>query len=96
VPKKNLIVGLQMLLQRGGLPIPAGLPFHGEFLEEISSMRVKVGSGGQEQYGAWREGEHDDLVFAVALAYWGGKKRGGIYKRDRVLRKVQLHESSWP
>jgi len=78
VPKKNLIVGLQVLLQRGGLQIPAGLAFHGEFLEEISSMRVKAGSGGHEQYGAWREGEHDDLVFAVALAYWGAKKGGGM------------------
>ena len=78
VPKKKLIVGLQVLLQRGGLQIPAGLAFHGEFLEEISSMRVKAGSGGQEQYGARREGEHDDLVFAVALAYWGARKGGGI------------------
>jgi hypothetical protein len=33
---------------------------------------------GNEQYGAWREGEHDDLMFAVALAYWGAKK---VYPR---------------
>ena len=38
-------------------------------------MRVRVTSSGNEQYGAWREGEHDDLVFAVALACWGAGKR---------------------
>ena len=37
-------------------------------------MRVKVGLEGREQYGAWREGTHDDLVFAVALAYWAARK----------------------
>jgi len=35
VPKKNLIVGLQVLLQKGGLQIPAGLAFHGEFLKRF-------------------------------------------------------------
>ena len=42
---------------------------------EMLSMQVRVGTGGGERYGAWREGEHDDLVFAVALACWGAKKR---------------------
>ena len=35
-------------------------------------MRVKV--TGQEQYGVWREGKHDDLVLAVALACRGARK----------------------
>ncbi len=33
-------------------------------------MRVKVSTARHEQYGVWREGKHDDLVFAVALACW--------------------------
>jgi hypothetical protein len=37
-------------------------------------MRVKVTLSGREQYGVWREGQHDDLVLAVALACWGAKK----------------------
>jgi len=37
-------------------------------------MRVKVGCEGLERFGAWREGTHDDLVFAVALAYWAARK----------------------
>jgi hypothetical protein len=38
-------------------------------------MRVKTTPSGNEQFGAWRQGEHDDLVFAVALASWAVKKR---------------------
>jgi len=53
------------LLQRGGL--------------QIAGMRVKVGCEGREQYGAWREGTHDDLVFAVALACWAARK---MYPRE--------------
>ena len=37
-------------------------------------MQVKVTGEGREQYGSWRAGTHDDLVFAVALASWGVRK----------------------
>ena len=48
---------------------------HGpDLVAELAAMRVKVGCEGREQYGAWREGTHDDLVFAVALAYWAARK----------------------
>jgi hypothetical protein len=32
---------------------------------------VRTTAAGHEQFGVWREGQHDDLVFAVALACWG-------------------------
>lgn len=75
VPKRDLIVGLQVLLQKGELQIAAGLPEGARLMKEMADMRVKITGEGHEQYGAWREGEHDDLVFAVALACWGAKKR---------------------
>jgi len=74
VPKKDLIVGLQVLLQRGGLKIAAGMTFAGALVEELTQMRVKIAESGHEQYGAWRSGEHDDLVLAVALGHWGAGK----------------------
>jgi len=37
-------------------------------------MEVRVSPMGREHYGAWREGTHDDLVFAVALSCWGAAK----------------------
>ena len=78
VPKRDLIVGLQVLLQRGALQIAAGMAFGGVLVEEMAAMRVRQTEKGHEQFGAWREGEHDDLVFAVALAYWGANKMYGM------------------
>jgi hypothetical protein len=73
VPKRDLIVGMQVALQRDILRIAAGLPFGETFLKEMSSMEIRVSAAGREQYGAWREGAHDDLVFAVALSYWAAR-----------------------
>jgi len=74
VPQRDLIVGLQVLLERGALHIAAGLKFGAALAEEMAAMRVKQTASGHEQFGAWRKGEHDDLVFAVALAHWGANK----------------------
>ena len=76
VPKRDLVVGLQVLLQRRGLKIAARLPFGPTLVREMMEMQVKITPAGNEQYGAWREGEHDDLVLAVALAGWGARKAG--------------------
>src|ERR1700677_3663189 len=74
IPKRDLIIGLQVLLQRGSLQIASGLKYGPALAAEMAAMEVKVSSVGREQFGAWREGTHDDLVFAVALACWGVKK----------------------
>lgn len=74
VPKRDLIVGLQVLLQRRGLQIAAGPPFARTLAAEMEAMEVKISAAGNEQYAAWREGTHDDLVFSVALAYWAARK----------------------
>jgi len=74
VPKRDLIIGLQVRLQAGGLKIASGLQWGPTLLKEMAEMRVKVTSEGNEQFGAWRESTHDDLVFAVALAAWGADR----------------------
>jgi hypothetical protein len=79
VPKRDLIIGLQVLLQTGVMKIADGLQYGPALMKEMADMRVKVTTSGNEQYGAWREGTHDDLVFAVALAGWGAEK---WYPRD--------------
>ena len=73
VPKRDLIIGLQVRLQVGELQIAAGLREGEALARELGDMRVQMTSGGREKYGA-RGGEHDDLVLAVALACWGVSK----------------------
>jgi hypothetical protein len=74
VPKRDLITGLRVLLEQQGLQIAARLEHGRALVTELAEMRVKVSIAGNEQYGAWREGTHDDLVLAVALACWGMRK----------------------
>jgi hypothetical protein len=74
VPKRDLIIGLQILLQCGDLQIANRLAHGPALVKEMADMQVKVTPSGHEKYGAWREGQHDDLVFAVSLACWGAKK----------------------
>ena len=67
VPKRDLIVGLQVLLQSGGLQIASGLSDGATLMKEMMGMKVKVSNSGHERYGAWREREHDDLGSAQEL-----------------------------
>lgn len=74
VPKRDLIVGLQVTMQRGGLQIAEGMRDVGALVKEMADMKVRVSGSGSERYGADRSGEHDDLVSAVSLACWGASK----------------------
>ena len=65
------------------MKIAAGLQ-HAQILkQELLNFRVKVNERtGNEQYEAWRENEHDDLVLATALACWyatKGEHRNKVY-----------------
>jgi len=80
VPKRDLIVGLQVAFQNGELQMAGRLREGPVLVREMAEMRVTMTSGGREKYGA-RQGEHDDLVLAVALACWGVKK---VWPRERT------------
>lgn len=78
VPKRNLISALQVLLQNGSLRISSGLELAETLRKELLNFRVKVNvATAHDSYEAWREGDHDDLVLAAALAAWGASKRRG-------------------
>ena len=94
VPKRDLITGLQVLLQQRELQIAGGLADGPTLLKEMADMQVKVSLAGNEQYGAWREGTHDDLVLAVALACWGARKMhpNGPYGAESYWRRTGQQE----
>jgi hypothetical protein len=70
VPKRELISVVQVLFEQGRLVFADGMPRMGTLLDELMAMRVRVTTEGNERYGAWREGAHDDLALAVAMACW--------------------------
>jgi phage FluMu gp28-like protein len=75
VPKRDLIGGLQVLLQSGRLKIAHTLEHAKTLKSELLNFRVKVNvATGHDSYEAWREGDHDDLVLAAALAAWKAHK----------------------
>jgi hypothetical protein len=82
VPKRDLVIGLQVMFEARQLEISESLPDAATLVKELMSMRVKISPAGHDSYGAAsgaREGPHDDLVLAVALACWRGK---GWERRD--------------
>lgn len=74
VPKRDLVAAPQVLLQGRRLKIAPGLPDAETLTEELMTFRHEVTSSANDSYGAWREGDHDDLVLAVALAVWAAQK----------------------
>ena len=87
VPKKELVGVLQVLLQTRRLRISQALPEAAILAKELETFQVKLTAAANEAFGAWREGQHDDLVLAVALAAWAGE-RGLAYEGPVGMPKV--------
>jgi hypothetical protein len=75
VPKRDLVGAVQSALQTRRLRISGQLPEAQTLVKELQAFRVKVNiATGNESFEAWRERDHDDLVFSVALAVWLGER----------------------
>lgn len=71
VPKRDLIHGLLVALQQDRFTYATGLALAPTLVGELTGFELKVGAKtGHDTYEAWREGAHDDLVLAVAIAAW--------------------------
>jgi len=77
VPKRDLVAALQVAFQNGKIKIARRLSLTELFTRELLNFRVKVTSAGSEVFEAWRSGQHDDTVLAVAIAVW-------IYRQTRA------------
>ena len=75
VPKRDLASILAVLLQARRLSVAKQLPEAATLVKELLGFRVKVSvTTGHDSYEAWREGVHDDLVLATALATWAAER----------------------
>ena len=79
VPKRDLVSTTQVLLQSGRLKIAKELPEAATLVKEFENFQVKITLAANDTYGAWREGMHDDLVLAVAMACWKARQPSGKF-----------------
>jgi len=70
VPKRDLVGALMVHFQNDELKIARTLAESHTLSEELQNFRVKINTRGHDSYEAWREGDHDDLVLATAIACW--------------------------
>lgn len=89
VPKIDLISKLQALMHTGRLHMPESLPLAKTLRRELLDFRVSYSAVGNATFGA-REGAHDDLILAVALAVWGldSGREAVVQPLGQVLRGV--------
>lgn len=74
IAKTELVSNLQLQYQMRKLKTAKGLDLANTFVEEMMNFKLKAPSLSTDDFEAWREGAHDDLVFAVALAVWRGSR----------------------
>lgn len=76
VPKRDLVSVIQVLQQTHRLKIVPDLPEAQTLMQEMQAFRVKINPETMhDSYNSWREGTHDDLLLALAIACWYGENR---------------------
>lgn len=84
MPKGELVSKLQALLHAGELHIAASLPDAPVLLRELQDFRVRFTESGNATFNA-REGAHDALVSALALAVFGLPRAKAVRCLDVVF-----------
>jgi len=85
VPKRDLIAGVQLALEKGELRIARHMKDVGALVRELIDVRITAGLGlGKVRIGADGEGQHDDLVIALALACWRAWRRENGFGTQRL------------
>lgn len=89
VPKAEIAGALQALFGTHSLRIPPN-PLRDTLVQEIEKFVMKHNASTNNlSYEAWREADHDDLVFAVGLAAWWAR-----FTRPRFVQADTLEEDS--
>jgi hypothetical protein len=71
VPKRDLVGALEVPFHTGRLKIAESMELWPALKKELLNFRRKINlKTAHDSYEHWREGDHDDLVLAAALACW--------------------------
>lgn len=75
VPKRDLVGVLQVLLQNSRLRVSSKLKLAQVLSNEMLNFKLKFNAAtAHDSYGAWREGDHDDLLLSVSMAAWWAER----------------------
>jgi len=74
VPKRDLVSVVRRLLDERRLKIDRNQPDAEVLRRELQNFKIKINpETAHDSYSAWREGDHDDMVLAVAVAAWAAE-----------------------
>jgi hypothetical protein len=82
VPKRELVSATVAMFQSDRVRVryggsPAADKLVARFRKELSLFTTKISKrSANEQFGAWADGQHDDMVLALMLAIWAGETAG--------------------
>jgi len=68
------VASLEVPFHTGELKVADGLTLWPTLREELLNFRRKINlMTAHDSYEHWREGDHDDLVLAAAMAVWSAR-----------------------
>jgi hypothetical protein len=73
-PRLQLLTALNIQFELGLIRISDQLPLAKALAAELTSLKVRVNRAGRESIDTFSANQHDDLVFALALASWQAAK----------------------
>ncbi len=95
VPKKDLVHAALLLLEDGRLKAARGAADLDKLKQEMQTLKIKVTPAANETYEAWREGDHDDLVFALSMPCWYGEHIMSRFKPVVVTHGRDAYRSAY-
>ena len=95
IPKVELVGGLRVLYEAGRLKMAEDLPLIPTFLDEFRNFQMRPPRIDPNDPEAWREGQSDDLIFAVALAAWRASRHVPYPQDDDPGEKQRPYKGSW-
>jgi hypothetical protein len=74
LPRQEAIATLQVLLQARRLQVAPLMPHAAALARELEAFRTRSPDAGRDPSAAGQDGEHADLVLALALAAWAAER----------------------
>ena len=93
MPKIELVGNLQVLYQTERLKMASALELVSTLIDELRDFKMRPPRIDPSDPETWREGQFDDLMFAVALAAWRASREVPIPQetKDYWDRRIEEH-----